>query len=295
MQVLRTLAAYWRLIAASAAVGLGLALAAAFIMRPVYRSETLLAFNDEKMSGTDLSGLTSQFSGLAALAGVSLGGAEGQRDIAVALLTSRDFLESFINDHQLLPVLFAGRWDARNRRWRHPDDPPTLSDGVKRLRRDVLSVTEDRRTHLIRVAVEWRDRQAGAEWANELVSRANAVTRRWAIEDARSSQKYLRTELDRTDVVELRQSVNRLLEAELKKEMLATVRVQYSFRVIDPAKPADEHDFVRPKRLFLGVFGLFAGTALGVLSALALNAIRRERRSREEALASPERWRRSTS
>jgi uncharacterized protein involved in exopolysaccharide biosynthesis len=280
VQVLRTLFGYWRLIALCTAVGVGLAVTAALVMHPVYRAETLLSYNDEQSSGLDVSGIASQFSGLASLAGVNLNTSKSQKDTALALLTAQGFLESFINDHHLMPVLFSSRWDAEQSRWRPArwgKGPPTLSDGVKRIRKSILTVTEDRRTGLIRVAVEWRDRQVAAEWANDLVRRVNDNMRAWAIRDAREGQKYLRAELDRTDVVELRQSVNRLLETELKKEMVASVRVQYTFRVIDAAMPPDDDDFVRPRRLVLAVFGLFAGLVLGVTAALGLNALRRYR------------------
>lgn len=273
IQVLRTLAARWRIIVACVVVFLLLAIAAAWLGTPTYRSEALLAFNDEQMSGLNLSGAASSLGGLASLAGINLGGSENQKDIAIALLTSRGFLESFVNDQQLLPVLFASRWDAKSESWLKK--PPTLSDGVEMFRKRLLQVNEDRRTGLIRVAVEWRDREAAAKWVNELVHRVNELTRSWAIRDARDSQKYLNEELEKTGLVELRQSMNRLLEAELKKEMVASVRVQYSFRVLDPATPSDVEDFVRPRRFLLVAFGLFSGFLFGCFLALVLNAWRR--------------------
>jgi len=59
--------------------------------------------------------------------------------------------------------------------------------------------------------------------------------------------------------------------------MVASVRVQYTFRVIDAARPPDDDDFVRPKRVVLAAFGLFAGFVLGIAAALGLNALRRYR------------------
>jgi uncharacterized protein involved in exopolysaccharide biosynthesis len=274
--VLRTLAARWRVIAACVAVFVGLAAAAAFLSTAIYRSETLLAFNDEKSSGLNLSGAASQLGGLASLAGINIGGSESEKDIAIALLSSRGFLESFIDDHQLLPVLFTASWDAKAKAWLKK--PPTVSDGVELIRKRLMSVNEDRRTGLIRVAVEWRDRNLASQWANELVRRVNDLTRQWAIEDARNSQNYLSAELEKTGIVELRQSVNRLLESELKKEMVANVRVQYSFRVIDPAKPSDIEDFVRPRRFLLLAFGAFSGFIFGCVLALILNVWQRRAR-----------------
>lgn len=273
IRVLYTLLARWRVITACIVVFFALALTVAITSVPVYRSETLLAFNDEKMSGLNLGGAASQLGGLASLAGINIGGSESEKEIAVALLTSRRFLEAFVEDHQLLPVLFEKQWNAETKAWRKK--VPTISDGVDMFRKRLLTVNEDRRTGLIRVAIEWRDREAAAAWVNELVQRVNDLTRKWAMDDARTSQKYLDAALEKTGIVELRQSMNRLLEAELKKEMVASVRLQYSFRVIDPATPSDREDFVRPRRLLLVAFGLFSGGIFGVVLALVLNALRR--------------------
>ena len=58
-----------------------------------------------------------------------------------------------------------------------------------------------------------------------------------AINDATKSINYLREELNKTSVVELQQAIYRLLEkAQTKKIMLANVRDQYAFSVIDSAK-----------------------------------------------------------
>jgi uncharacterized protein involved in exopolysaccharide biosynthesis len=75
----------------------------------------------------------------------------------------------------------------------------------------------------------------------------------------------------------MRQSIYRLIQAELEKEMVASVRVQYSFRVIDAAKAPDPDDFVRPQRFLLTLFGLFMGVALGVIGVLVLSVLRPSR------------------
>jgi uncharacterized protein involved in exopolysaccharide biosynthesis len=276
VEVLRTIAGRWRVILTFGLTGLMLAAAIAFLTKPVYRAETLVSFSGDDISGGGVAALASQLGGLSSIAGLNLGGSEGRKDVALALLTARGFLETFIEEEGLLRVLFADRWNAAENTWSSSrwSAAPTLADGVQKIAEQILRVTEDRRTGLIRVAVEWSDRDVTAEWANELVRRVNEVTRGLAITEAQESQKYLSAELDRTNVVELRQSVYRLIEAELEKEMVASVRVQYSFRVIDAAKAPDADDFVRPRRLVLMVFGLFMGLVLGLGAALTLNLLR---------------------
>lgn len=269
-----TLKSYWRWISLFTLFCLGAAVMAAYLWTPVYRAEALLAFNDEQSAG-GLSALTSQFGGLASMAGLNLGNDKSEKDIALALVTARSFLGRFIAEEDLLPVLFASRWDDKTKSWK--SRPPSLAEGIERMRKSILTVTEDRRTGLIRVAVELTKREMAAEWANELVSRVNAVTRNLTISEARARQNYLRGELNKSEVVELRQSIYRLIESELKKEMLANVRVQYSFRVLDAASVPEARDFVRPRRLLMAVFGLIFGLAAGIFTALMHNALRANR------------------
>jgi uncharacterized protein involved in exopolysaccharide biosynthesis len=255
-----------------------LAVAVAFLWTPVYRSEALVAFNDDQESNIGLSSITSEFSGVASLAGLNLGPNQKRKDVALALITSRSLLESFIREKDLLPVLFPSRWDRQGNAWRSSSGAvPTIADGIELMRKRVLTVSEDRRTGLIRVAVESTSPVRAADWANELVSRVNEMTRQQAIADARNSQSYLRAELDKTTVLELRESIYRIIEIELKKEMMATTRSEYSFRQVDRARPPRLKDFVRPNRILLLVLGLVVGIGVGVSFALSHNALRGSR------------------
>jgi len=60
--------------------------------------------------------------------------------------------------------------------------------------------------------------------------------------------------------------------------MLANVRKEYAFKVIDPAVVADEGAYVWPKRFLLIWLGLIVGLSIGIFVALLLGAIDRARR-----------------
>ncbi len=89
------------------------AVAVAFLMTPIYRAEVLLApVSDDQQNS--MSAIASQFGGLASLAGINLGSSGSNTDQVLATLTSRSFIGDFIADKQLMPVLFADKWDAVN-------------------------------------------------------------------------------------------------------------------------------------------------------------------------------------
>lgn len=242
----------------------------AFNARPVYRAEVLLASNADQIGSLGISGLVSQFSGLASLGGLGLDAQKGAKEIAIATLNSRQFLHGFIERHNLMSILFASRWSVSESKWKDSrwSTPPSLDDGLRLVRANVLSVTEDRRTGLVRLAVQWGDRELAAQWANLLVQEVNDELRLEAVQESQANQRYLRGELVKTDVLELRQAVFGLLETELKKEMIANVRAEYAFKVIDRARPPDAGSYVSPRRMLLIAFGAVVGFLLGTAIVL---------------------------
>ncbi|MEL6448539.1 MAG: Wzz/FepE/Etk N-terminal domain-containing protein [Pseudomonadota bacterium] len=233
-----------------------------------YRAEVLLAPAER----TDVSSLPGQLGGLAALAGVNVGGGDSVE--AIATLLSRDFAGNFITDENLIPVLFADDWDADNQRW-ISDDPeavPDIRDAIRTFHEDILRVDEDRGSGLVTVAVEWTDPDEAAAWAGVLIERLNAELRARTLREAEANVAYLQEEMQKTNVVTLQQAVGRLVESELQKLMLARGTKEFAFRIIDPAQPPDRR--VRPKRSLIVVVGTFFGGVLSLIWVFLAQALR---------------------
>ncbi|MGB5621480.1 MAG: Wzz/FepE/Etk N-terminal domain-containing protein [Gammaproteobacteria bacterium] len=263
----------WVVITVAAVFALG-SVAYAILATEWYRAEILLAPTEER----SIPSLGAQLGGLAALAGVSVGG--GNSTEAIAVMKSREFGRAFIRDFDLLTVFFHDDWDDQENRWLgdDPDDWPDNRDAVEFFHERVLKVDEDQKTGLVTISIDWTDPEVAANWASELVKRLNDGLRQKALNEAAANVNYLRSELAETNVVTLQQSIGRLLENELQKYMLAQGNKEFAFRVIDGAEPPK--DRVRPNRPLIAVIGTILGGMLGLLGVLALNAGRS--RSRNE-------------
>jgi uncharacterized protein involved in exopolysaccharide biosynthesis len=218
-----------------------------------------------------LNSLGGQLGGLAALAGLG-GGESGQRAEAIQVLQSRILAREFIEDNKLLPVLFASEWDERHQAWR--GRARTLNDAVLYFDHGIRTVLEDRRTGLVTVRITWLDPAQAAAWANELVRRANNHLRARAVVRAQGAIEYLKREARNTDVVEIQQSLYRLMEDQYKTLLLANVSQDYAFSIIDPAVASDKRHFVSPHpRLYM--FGaLFFGGVLVLMAAFVEASVR---------------------
>lgn len=260
---------------AVAAVCLAAGIAVALLMTPIYRASVVVVpVSADRVAG-GLSNTIGQFGGLASLAGLSLDSRDINSEEALAVLRSRQFLGAFIADHDLLPRLFPRRWDASRRAWKEPvGREPTAARGVKFFNERLLTVGRDKKTGLVTVSVDWIDRVEAAAWANELIARVNVEMRNRATANAVASIAYLERERESTQFVETRDAINRLIEAQIKQRMLATVTQEYAFRTVDRALPPDSDDLLRPKRVFLVATGALGGAALGVIVALLVAAFK---------------------
>src|SRR4051812_43282135 len=84
--------------------------AAAFILTPVYRAETVVVPGDADNRTGGLGSMLGQFGGLAAMAGLDLSSKGSMTEEALAVLRSRGFTEGFLRDEAILPQLFAKKW-----------------------------------------------------------------------------------------------------------------------------------------------------------------------------------------
>ncbi|HTV51176.1 MAG TPA: Wzz/FepE/Etk N-terminal domain-containing protein [Steroidobacteraceae bacterium] len=242
---------------------------AAYVLPKEYRASVVIsavanAPENSKMGG--LSSVVSEFSGLASLAGINVG-TDTRKAESIAVLQSEALTESYIRDNDLLPILYAKRWDARAKRWRvaKPEQTPTLWKANQLFKRDIRTVTTDTKTGLVTLTITWKDAQQAAAWANGLVKLANDYLRQKTIDESERNIAYLKEQAAKTDVVGIRQAVYALMENEIDQEMLARGSEEYALKVLDPAF-APERPY-SPQPMIWMLAGLFAGVLLSFIAA----------------------------
>lgn len=252
-------------IAGGTLAGVLVGAALAFLTTPVYRASTVLAPVDDQTAGSSLMQVAGDLGRIMALPALGNGGSI--RAEAIATLRSHKLVANFITQNELLPVLFADRWDPAAARWN--DDPPTINEGVELWLEDLLVVSEDRRSGLVTAAVEWSDPIVAAYWVNGLVDSVNSAMRSRAMEEAARTREFLESELQSTAIVGVQQGIHRLIESNLNQAVLASVRRDYAFRIVDPAVAVDPDQFVRPRRALLLFLGVVVGLAVSSLIVVA--------------------------
>jgi len=274
----------WLILAIS---GFGFAIVALIwaINQPnLYKAETLLMpVKDNKSS---LGGLAGNLGGLASLAGVNLpDGGNNNTKLAIELLTSRHFISKFIEEHNLLiPVMAAKGWDiASNKlildnekydenadKWiRKAVAPrkatPSLQEAYDQFI-TMLEVEQNPKTKFVRVTVEFYSPHLASEWTTLLVKMLNDHIRDIDKQEATDSIQYLTELAEKSYVAELKKVFSSLMEEQLKSQMLAEVRKDYVFKVVDPAVVPEIKS--KPQRAIIIIIAGFLGGIIGMIIIL---------------------------
>jgi capsular polysaccharide biosynthesis protein len=269
--VMRILADSWKTLAVSS-FAVAIVTAAILLAMPnFYRGIVLISPVVPEKPG-EMGNISSEIGGIAALAGVDVTANTGPKAEAFATLNSLGFTRDFITSQNLMPILFADLWDPATHNWRKDKKPPTLEAAAKMFMSKVRSVTQDRKTGLIKVTVEWYSPELAAAWANRMVEMVNDRLRGVAIRDADLSIEYLKKELAKSNVVEMQHSIYQVMEDQVERAMLANVQREYAFKVIDAAVPPVQK--AGPLRGILTLVGAGVGLFLGIIIVFVRRAAR---------------------
>lgn len=260
------------------------------LMPNVYRSEALLAPAEESNSA-GLMAIAGQLGGIASLAGVDIGKVEATKmTIALEVLKSRAFVSSFIARRNVLVPLIAAKkidpasgkllldeslYDEFNQRWvgfgGTADSRPTEWKAYKEFSR-IMRVSQAKDTGLIRLSVDHVSPEIAQQWVAWLVEDVNEQMRRRDIDEANKSINYLKQQLDQTPLADMKQIFYQLIEKQTQTIMLASVRDQYVFKIIDP--PVVPEEKVSPRRASIVIMAVMTAFAASVGLVLVCAAYR---------------------
>jgi uncharacterized protein involved in exopolysaccharide biosynthesis len=240
------------------------ALGVSYLFTPQFKADITMVASDETL-GLDQNSLLGGFSGIAALVGAGAGALGNKESEAIAILRSRGLVVSYIQANDLLPILFAKKWDSAAHKWKSDKKGyvPTLADGYRVFDKDIRNVVENRKTNIINLFITWQDPKLAKQWADGLVDSANDLLRRQEIERSTKNLEYLTAASEKTSIMEVKNSIYKLMESEIKKQMIAMGNKDYAFRVVDPAIVPERKVF--PTHSYFAVFGAVVGAMIWFL------------------------------
>ena len=249
-----------------------------------YSSQALLAPRSDSGAGGALGQMASQFGGLASLAGVNLGGLgdQGSTAVAIEMLKSREFFGTYLYDAVLVDLMAAEGWDRDSNKVLIDDSvfdantgswvrdvskefqvKPSVQEAHQRFLDHFLSVSEEKTTGFVTVAVTHYSPSVASNWVTLTVKGVNEAVRARDVEEAEKSIAFLNEQRLKTNLVSLTEMFAELIEQQTKTVMLANASDEYVFQVIEP--PVAPETKSEPNRALMCVLATLLG---GILAAL---------------------------
>ena len=253
-----------------------------------YKATALLS--PAQSSGGGLSGALGQLGGLASLAGVSIGGGESsEAQVAQEIMKSWNFIEDFIKSNDLAVEIYAAEgwskssnslqinsdlYDESDSQWLVENNdtgelgPPSswklFQDFV-----EMLSVSEDKKSGLVSVSIEYYSPQIAKHWLDLYVAAINGHMQERKMAEVTRNITYLEAQIKKTNIAEMKEVFYTIIEEQIKSKMLAEASPDYAFVPVSPSMVPEEKS--QPKRALICILGTLLGGMLSVLWVLVIH------------------------
>ena len=261
-----------------------------------YQSSSLLEVNNQGgESGSGISSIASQYSGLASIAGISIPSSVLDSGIyATSIIKSREFAKHLMSFDMIKPKLMASKsydpvskkiiydkdiYNINTNLWiREPSglfqSEPTYLE-VHETALKELKVSRDVETGLISISFVHLSPVFAQEIVSLVIKEVNRVTREKKLKESKLALDYLQQELVSINNKDLRFNINNLIQKQLNEKMLASIKEDYLISIIDsPIVPIYKSS---PKRARICILiTLFGGILSVMISFIRGNIFNKE-------------------
>jgi len=240
-----------------------------------YKSESLFLAR----SASENQGL-SQYSSLAAMAGITLPASSGDKAAQmIELIKSRKFVKHLMTFENILPSILAAKsynnstqellfnqklYESETKTWKNNEIPSYLKAHKAYL--GMLSINQDKKTGFIYINIEHISPVFAKDFLELIIREGNELIRKKDMEESKQGLEYLTSELSKTPFVAIKESINALIEVQLETQMMAQINQDYILVEIEP--PFIPEQKSKPTRSYISVVGTILGGILGLLIVL---------------------------
>jgi LPS O-antigen subunit length determinant protein (WzzB/FepE family) len=198
---------------------------------------------------------------------------ENHYDRLIAQMRSRVFTEYFIVKNDLLPIIFHKQWNKQEKKWKEGFEANMLI-ASRVFRKNISAVEHNKDNNLLNIRISLEQRKLTARLANQFVEDFNTWARNKALEEADAKLAFLQEGLKQTNIVEMKKSFYRLMEAQLVDKMLANSKKDYAIEMLDPAfVPIDKSSPARKKMAVMAFILTFILSIIFIISRIVLRRV----------------------
>jgi len=251
----------------------------------IYKASILLSSASTDSSSSGVSGLASQFGGIASLAGINLSSGNDKTTLAIEIIKSRSFIENFIKKYKLtVPLMAVERFDLKTNTFFYKEDTYDIS--TKKWIRDVsfpktpkpstwevykefqksFQIFQDTESRMITATIEYYAPEQAKQWLILLIKEINHFIKIQDEKETKEAINYLTAKLNETNITNMQTVFYQLIEEQSKNMMLTQIKDEYVFKTIDPAQVPEVKS--GPERSLIVIIGTLLGGILSVIFVL---------------------------
>jgi len=239
-----------------------------------YKSEAILIPTES--GGASSSGL----GGLAAMAGISLGGGSMTPDVAFqSLLNDYTFMKHFVQKNHIVSHYlqndadknyvfafgFRGLYDLFHSKAKkeHGDENALIFNTIKKIK-GALSISSDKKSGLITVSYIDYNRAYPPKVVNMFLKDASKYLVQNNLKNINNRLKYFQEEISRVEAFELRQSLSQMISQILKEKVMIQSKQYYKCDLLTAPNAAHIKNKSKPKRGLILVVAFVVSMIIGI-------------------------------
>tara|TARA_B110000967_G_scaffold128949_1_gene131745 strand:- start:1349 stop:1978 length:630 start_codon:yes stop_codon:yes gene_type:complete len=134
---------------------------------------------------------------------------------------------------------------------------------------EMLSVSEDKKSGLVSVSIEYYSPQIAKHWLDLYVAAINGHMQERKMAEVTRNITYLEAQIKKTNIAEMKEVFYTIIEEQIKSKMLAEASPDYAFVPVSPSMVPEEKS--QPKRALICILGTLLGGMLSVLWVLVIH------------------------
>jgi len=245
-------------------------------LEDVYKSEAVFKFQNEEQSSSVPSGMQ----GFASLAGIRIpSSAEDKTALVLGTIRSRNFLKHLITFEGVLPAMMAAKefdpskkalvyddsvYNAESLKWEQSSDgknKPSYLEAHK-VYLKTMSINSDKKSGFIVISYDHISPYFSHEFLSLIIQELNTLMRTKDKKESSEAIVYLKSEIAKTSQIEIRNSINNLIEGYLRTQMMTDINTDYLLTAVEP--PFIPEEKYKPSRSIICILGTFFGALLAI-------------------------------
>ena len=220
-----------------------------FLSPKIYQSRALIMHVSKVQEQSSINSIAAQF-------GITPTQSSNVAEI-VALLNSNILMDKVIKKHDLTNVLLSKKHKKKK-------EKEQIWATIRLLKKHIYKARENKREGVIELSAEYKDPEIAAKILTYILKELTDYMSSEAIRVAQTNKKYLESQVDRNADPLIKQKIYSLIANQIETSMLAEVKENFAFKVLDPPKvPVRKIKPIIWKNILLAFFlSLFAAVLL---------------------------------